>query len=161
MVRSMTMESPLGTILLAAGEEGLHGVWFLDQKHFPEEAPQWPRDEEQPILMQARRDLAAFFAGQGHTFATPLAPRGTLWQRLVWEGIRQIPAGRTSSYAALAHALGRPAAARAVGAAVGRNPLSIIIPCHRVVGADGGLRGYAGGLERKRWLLRLEGAATG
>ena len=107
---------------------------------------------------EAGRQLAAYFARARVDFALPLAPQGTAFQRAVWSELRTIPAGETRSYARIAEAVGRPAAVRAVGQAVGRNPLSIVVPCHRVIGSDGSLTGYAGGLDRKRWLLAREGA---
>jgi methylated-DNA-[protein]-cysteine S-methyltransferase len=108
------------------------------------------------VLVQAARELAEYFAGRRRQFETPLEPIGTAFQRSVWAALATIPYGRTLSYAALADALGRPGAARAVGAANARNPLSLFLPCHRVLGSGGALTGYAGGLERKRWLLAHE-----
>lgn len=151
-------ESPLGTMLLAASARGLAGVWFVGQRHGPD-ASGWREDPAHPVLQQAIAQLRAYFAGERADFDLPLdLHRGTPFQQDVWAALQSIPRGGTTSYAALARALGRPQAARAVGAAVGRNPVSIVVPCHRVLGTGGGLTGYAGGLERKTALLRLEGA---
>lgn len=108
------------------------------------------------MLVEAADQLAAYFAGERQTFALPLGPEGTAFQRLVWRALETIPFGETATYGALATAIGRPAASRAVGTANGRNPLSIIVPCHRVIGASGQLTGYAGGLVAKQWLLAHE-----
>jgi methylated-DNA-[protein]-cysteine S-methyltransferase len=150
--------SPLGTMLLAASDQGLAGIWFEGQRHGPE-APTWPEQPQHPVLQQAVRQLQEYFAGQRTRFDLPLdLTHGTPFQQSVWQALLAIPPGRTTSYAALGRQLGRPQAARAVGAAVGRNPVSIVVPCHRVLGTAGALTGYAGGLERKTALLRLEGA---
>ena len=151
-------ESPLGTMLLAATARGLAGVWFVGQKHGPIEAD-WPEDASDPVLREAVAQLRAYFAGERQAFALPLDfATGTPFQQSVWQALCAIPAGGTTSYAELARRLGRPQAARAIGAAVGRNPVSIVVPCHRVLGTGGALTGYAGGLDRKTALLRLEGA---
>ena len=149
---------PLGPMLLAASDRRLAGVWFEGQRHGPD-ASGWIQDPTHPLLQQAEAQLAAYFAGRGAGFSLPLdLARGTPFQRSVWQALLAIPTGRTTSYAELGRQLGRPQAARAIGAAVGRNPVSIVVPCHRVVGTAGALTGYAGGLERKTALLRLEGA---
>ena len=151
-------ESPLGTMLLAATDKGLAGVWFEGQRHGPDSRG-WHEDPQHPVLREALAQLRQWFAGERSSFALPLdLQAGTPFQRSVWEALLAIPRGATTSYAQLARQLGRPQAARAIGAAVGRNPCSIVVPCHRVVGSGGGLTGYAGGLERKTALLRLEGA---
>lgn len=142
--------SPLGELLLTAEEGALTGVWFEGQHE-----PCGRRDDA--ALVEARRQLEAWFEGRLRSFDLPLAPRGTPFQKRVWEEIRRIPFGATRSYGELARLLGRPSAARAVGGATGRNPLSIVVPCHRVTGSQGTLVGYGGGLERKRFLLQLEG----
>ncbi len=149
--------SPLGPMLLARTETGLAGAWFESQKWHPQAltAPERPDD---PLLQQAATQIAEYFAGQRTHFDLPLDLHGTAFQRSVWQALRTIEAGATQSYAAVARSVGSPQAVRAVGAAVGRNPVSVIVPCHRVVGTDGSLTGYAGGLERKRALLALEGA---
>jgi len=150
--------SPLGTIIVAATSRGLAGLWFEGQKHQPD-MNGWPEDPRHPVLLQAMAQLDEYFAGKRERFELPLdLQRGTPFQQSVWRALLAIPAGGTSSYARICHAIGKPAAARAVGAAVGRNPLSIVVPCHRVLGTDGSLTGYAGGLQRKSALLQLEGA---
>jgi methylated-DNA-[protein]-cysteine S-methyltransferase len=153
-------DTPLGAVTLAATSRGLAGLWFDGQRHHPGPIAA-PVDAGQPWIAQALRQLARYFDGAAaEPFVLPLDPQGSAFQRTVWLALRDIACGQTSSYGALARRLGRdPGAARAVGAAVGRNPLSVIVPCHRVLGGDGSLTGYAGGLERKRALLRLEGAA--
>ena len=151
-------ESPLGTMLLAATDRGLAGVWFVGQRHGPD-ASGWREDPEHPVLRETIAQLTAYYAGTRTAFALPLDLQfGTPFQQSVWTALQQIPSGGTTSYAALARQLGRPQAARAIGAAVGRNPVSIVVPCHRVLGTGGALTGYAGGLERKSALLKLEGA---
>jgi methylated-DNA-[protein]-cysteine S-methyltransferase len=149
--------SPVGPILLARTARGLAGVWFLDdQQHHPPrfDAPDRPDD---PLLARAAAALDAYFAGDAGAFdGLDLDPVGSPFQRAVWEELRRIAPGTTTTYGAVAERVGRAGSARAVGTAVGRNPLGIVVPCHRVVGADGSLTGYAGGLERKRRLLRLE-----
>lgn len=151
--------SPLGPLLLAASQHGLCGVWFDEQKHLPPWLPtQWDDSPpSHPVLKAAADQLAAYFSGTREVFDLPLDLRhGTPFQCEVWQALLGIPIRSSLSYGALARQLGRPAAMRAVGAAVGRNPIGIIVPCHRVMGADGSLTGYAGGLWRKTALLRLE-----
>lgn len=151
------IDTPLGPMVLAASSAGLAGAWFLDQKHLPDMST-WQTDAAHAVLVQTKAQFNDYFAGRRLHFELPLAAAwGTAFQQAVWQALRAIPTGRTSGYGELARQLKRPQAARAVGAAVGRNPWSIIVPCHRVLGADGGLTGYAGGLERKVALLRLEG----
>ena len=149
--------SPLGPLTLAATTAGLAGVWFDDQKHHPGELTA-PIKPAQQWLQLAGTELQRYFAGRLQQFTVPLDPQGTPFQLQVWQALLCITYGRLSTYGQLATQVGRPAAARAVGAAVGRNPLGIIVPCHRVVGQDGTLTGYAGGLHRKQALLKLEGA---
>jgi methylated-DNA-[protein]-cysteine S-methyltransferase len=150
-------DSPLGRIILAASDQRLVGLWFEGQRHQPDRSS-WPANPEHPVLQQARGQLSEYFAGQRTSFELPLdLSAGTAFQQGVWRALLKIPGGATRSYAALSADIGKPAAARAVGGAVGRNPLSIIVPCHRVVGAGGALTGYAGGLARKVALLQLEG----
>jgi methylated-DNA-[protein]-cysteine S-methyltransferase len=149
-------DSPLGPMTLAATDKGLAGVWFDGQKHMPA-TRDWLDQPEHPVLQQAQRELTQYFAGQRQTFGLPLdLHHGTVFQQQVWKGLLDIPAGQTISYGTLGARIGRAAAVRAVGAAIGRNPISIIVPCHRVLGANGSLTGYAGGLERKTALLQLE-----
>lgn len=151
-------DSPLGPMTLAASDHALAGVWFDGQKHMPDTGA-WALQPDHPVLQQARLQLAQYFAGQRQTFDIALlATRGTAFQQAVWRGLLEIPSGSTISYGTLSQRIGRSTAVRAVGAAVGRNPLSIVVPCHRVVGADGSLTGYAGGLERKTALLQWEQA---
>ena len=150
-------ESPLGPMLLAATDRGLAGLWFVGQRHGPDSSG-WREDPAHPVLREAMRQLREWFAGERTAFALPLdLQAGTPFQQDVWAALLAIPHGGTTSYAQLARGLGRPTAARAVGAAVGRNPISIVVPCHRVLGTGGSLTGYAGGLERKTALLKLEG----
>lgn len=153
-----TTASPLGRITLAAAGQNLVGVWFEGQAHHPDVAS-FDQSPQHPVLRQAAEQLAEYFAGQRAAFDVPLdLTSGTVFQQTVWQALLGIARSQTCSYKALSEAIGRPSAMRAVGAAVGRNPLSIIVPCHRVVGANGALTGYAGGLERKTALLHLEGA---
>jgi methylated-DNA-[protein]-cysteine S-methyltransferase len=152
------LDSPLGPLTIAATANGLAGLWFDGQAHHPG-AIDAPDDPTQRFIAQARDELQAYWQGRHHgPFRVPLDPRGTPFQRRVWDALRTIGFGRTSTYAAVAAAVGSPRAVRAVGAAVGRNPLAIVVPCHRVLGSDGALTGYAGGLPRKQALLELEGA---
>ena len=153
------MDSPLGPIMLAASDAGLQGAWFVQgQRHMPDSS-NWPVSTHNAILLQAEEELSRYFAGEPVAFDVPLdLDSGTAFQQAVWRALLQIPRGSTTSYGALSARLGKPSAVRALGGAVGRNPLSIVVPCHRVLGMDGSLTGYAGGLERKVALLRLEGA---
>ena len=146
--RVHTMDTPIGPLLLSADEGRLTRVEFGASTVFTSGEPPFPAAEAQ---------LNAYFAGELERFALPLAPGGTPFQRSVWHALSEIPYGRTTTYSELAARIGRPSACRAVGAANGRNPLPVIVPCHRVVGAAGGLTGYGGGLERKQLLLALEG----
>jgi methylated-DNA-[protein]-cysteine S-methyltransferase len=151
--------SPLGNMILAASQGGLAGVWFEGQRHFPAPASLWPEPAAHVMLDEAARQLADYFAGQRKRFDLPLdLGAGTAFQQAVWQALLQIAPGQTCSYAALSRAIGRPKAVRAVGGAIARNPFSVVVPCHRVIGSAGALTGYAGGLDRKTALLRLEGA---
>jgi methylated-DNA-[protein]-cysteine S-methyltransferase len=153
MLRTTTITSPLGPLTLAADGEALTSLWIGDRAP----APGWRRDPG-PFALAAER-LDAYFAGEPVAFDDlPTAAPGTPWQQRVWAALREVPYGSTTSYGALAARLGAPTAARAVGAANGRNPIAIVVPCHRVIGASGALTGYAGGLDAKRRLLALEGA---
>ncbi|EEX40369.1 MULTISPECIES: methylated-DNA--[protein]-cysteine S-methyltransferase [Vibrio] len=147
-------DSPLGQMTLQANAKGLLGAWFETETTLPNELGQY--NENCPILVMAINQLAEYFAGQRHTFDLPLAATGTAFQCSVWQALRTIPYGETWSYLQLAEAIGNPKAVRAVGLANGKNPLSIIVPCHRVIGKNGKLTGYAGGVERKARLLALE-----
>lgn len=154
-------DSPHGHLYLASTAHGLAGMWFTDQRHLPDLA-NWQRLEntaQRDILKTTQDQLAAYFAGQLQQFDVPLdLSAGTAFQQSVWRALLAIPFGTTTSYGALSSGIGKPLAVRAVGTAIGRNPISIIVPCHRVVGADGSLTGYAGGLHRKEAFLRLEHA---
>jgi methylated-DNA-[protein]-cysteine S-methyltransferase len=149
-----TMTTPIGELLLAADDEGLTHLLME-----PFDPPAGPRDDDDPVLAKARAQLDAYFAGDLTEFDLPLHPAGTEFQRRVWDALTTIPYGRTASYGQIAAAIGAPGAARAVGLANGRNPISIIVPCHRVIGSGGALTGYGGGLDRKRYLLGLETGA--
>ncbi|MDD5335657.1 MAG: methylated-DNA--[protein]-cysteine S-methyltransferase [Rhodoferax sp.] len=151
-----SFDSPLGRIILAAAEDKLVGIWFDGQRHQPD-TRLWTRVREHLVLQLAQHQLSDYLAGRRSTFELPLdLSLGTLFQQQVWRALLKIPRGATASYGAVSAAIGKPAALRAVGGAVGRNPWSIVVPCHRVIGADGSLTGYAGGLERKTALLQLE-----
>ena len=157
------IDTPLGPLRLAASAKGLAGAWFDAQQHHPG-ALSVPDDPRHPWLQQAAAEFDAYFSSadgqnEAQRFKVPFDPVGTPFQRAVWHALCDIQGGTLSSYGRLAAQLGRPAAVRAVGAAVGRNPIGIAIPCHRVVGSDGSLTGYAGGLHRKQALLRHEGVA--
>lgn len=155
--------TPLGDVRLAASPHGLAGLWFDGQRHQPADRldgpDAWPEDPTHPLLMAAAAQFLEYLQGTRSRFDLPLdLAAGTAFQQEVWRALAAIPHGAVTSYAALARDLGRPLAVRAVGAAVGRNPVSVIVPCHRVLGSDGTLTGYAGGLPRKTALLRIEGA---
>jgi methylated-DNA-[protein]-cysteine S-methyltransferase len=151
---TLCFRSPVGPLRLVASPEALLAIELPghDQKTAA-------AGSRHPLLQRARAQLLEYFAGRRRTFELPLAPNGTEFQQAVWRELQAIPFGETRSYTDLARRLGRPGAARAVGAANGQNPIPIVLPCHRVVGADGSLTGYAGGLAMKRWLLAHEGAA--
>ncbi|MBU3739977.1 MAG: methylated-DNA--[protein]-cysteine S-methyltransferase [Rhodoferax sp.] len=151
------LASPLGPIILAADATGLVGLWFDGQRHQPD-TRHWPEATGHPLLDRAAAQLTDYLAGRRERFELPLSlAGGSPFQQSVWRALLRIPYGQTRSYGELAADLGQARAARAVGAAVGRNPLGIIVPCHRVVGTRGALTGYAGGLDRKIALLQLEG----
>jgi methylated-DNA-[protein]-cysteine S-methyltransferase len=150
--------TPIGDMLLLGDAAGLRGLYLPDPRHGPAVAG---APGEAPVFAAAREQLDAYFAGELEAFDLPLAPEGTDFQRRVWAELERIPFGETISYSTLADRLGNPRAVRAVGLANGRNPISIVVPCHRVIGADGTLVGYGGGLENKRWLLEHEAVASG
>lgn len=152
-------ESPLGQMLLVANGEALTGVYFSHQKYFPQDGDVRRDGSGIAVLDAAKQQLDEYFHDGRRLFELDLAPEGTPFQQSVWQELRRIPFGETRSYGDLAHALGDANKSRAVGAANGRNPITIIVPCHRVIGADGTLTGYASGVERKLALLSLEGAA--
>ena len=149
------LATPLGPMLAAATARGLAGLWFDEQRHHPG-AIEVPIDAGQRWIALTAAQLNEYFDGRRQHFDIPLDATGTAFQQAVWQALLALPLGVTSSYGAIAQAIGKPAAVRAVGAAVGRNPISIIVPCHRVLGRDGSLTGYAGGLDRKTALLRHE-----
>ncbi|MDA0148992.1 methylated-DNA--[protein]-cysteine S-methyltransferase [Vibrio sp. LaRot3] len=149
------LDTPLGRMTLQANQDGLLGAWFTTQTTQPDDLGE--RDDEQPVLQKACVQLSEYFAGIRDQFDLPLAATGTGFQQQVWQALTTIPFGETWSYQQLADAIGNPKAVRAVGLANGKNPISIIVPCHRVIGKSGKLTGYAGGVERKAALLKLEG----
>jgi len=157
LVAQSAIDSPLGPMRLAATMHGLAGLWFDAQAHHPGPLVA-PEDPSQTHIALARHELAAYWHDPGLRFTVPLDPAGTAFQQAVWAVLRGIAPGQRLSYGEVARRIGKPAAVRAVGAAVGRNPIGIIVPCHRVVGSDGSLTGYAGGLPRKTALLTAEGA---
>jgi methylated-DNA-[protein]-cysteine S-methyltransferase len=152
MIAARLVPSPIGPLTLVASDEALIGLYF------PDRGPPVPAadDPRHPILAQAARELAAYFAGTLRAFTVPLAPEGTPFQQLAWRALRDIPYAETRTYGEQAARIGRPTASRAVGAANGANPISIIVPCHRVIGASGALTGFGGGLPTKQWLLAHE-----
>ena len=158
------VQSPLGAITLAASSKGLAGLWFEGQRHGPEAlagngAAHWRTDARHPVLQTASQQLSEYFAGRRMQFDVPLdLSSGTAFQQAVWQALLAIRAGDTASYSDISQRIGKPTAVRAVGAAIGRNPVSIVVPCHRVIGRNGSLTGYAGGLVRKTALLNREGA---
>ena len=148
------LDGPLGPMTVVAEDGALAGLYLRDQRHLPPASSLGERDDT--TLPALQEQLAAYLTGQLQSFDVELAPLGTPFQAQVWTALRRVPYGTTTTYGALAAAVGRPSAVRAVGAANGRNPYCLVVPCHRVVGADGSLTGYAGGLDRKRFLLDLE-----
>ncbi|MCL2233851.1 MAG: methylated-DNA--[protein]-cysteine S-methyltransferase [Treponema sp.] len=160
-VYTCVLESPLGAIQAAAKDNALCGLWFVGQKYFPPGAETWLDTPDYPVFAALKSWLQDYFAGKNPELTIPLAPEGTDFQQAVWEMLLEIPYGKTTTYGNIASRLASKASAQAVGGAVGHNPISLIIPCHRVLGADGSLTGYAGGLEKKRSLLELEGVLSG
>jgi methylated-DNA-[protein]-cysteine S-methyltransferase len=150
------VDSPFGPLTLVAHGDALCGLYMVQQRHRPDELTFGEPDPGAGIFARVEAELKEYFAGQRHEFELPLTFVGTPFQQLVWAELRKIPYGTTTSYGELADRLGKPAASRAVGLANGKNPIGIIVPCHRVVGANGSLTGYGGGLERKRYLLDFE-----
>jgi methylated-DNA-[protein]-cysteine S-methyltransferase len=146
-----TTPSPIGELMLVGDEQALAGLYMT-----PHPAPRSDWQAASEPFAEPCEQLARYFAGERHTFALPLALAGTPFQQKVWDALRTIPYGETRSYGQIARQIDRPDRARAVGTANGSNPVSIVVPCHRVIGADGSLTGYGGGLERKRYLLDLE-----
>jgi methylated-DNA-[protein]-cysteine S-methyltransferase len=150
------IKSPIGDLMLVADDSALTGVYFAGCDHIPAASKRWTLNARHPVLRQAAKQLQEYFTGKRRSFSLPLRPAGTDFQENVWREIARIPYGETLSYSDLAKRAGAPEAIRAAGTTTGRNPVSIIIPCHRVVGKNGALCGFAGGLERKRHLLGLE-----
>jgi methylated-DNA-[protein]-cysteine S-methyltransferase len=159
MTRYTTIDSPLGALLVARDDEGITAVLLPSGKRPAVPAADWVRDDA--AFDDARSQLAEYFAGERTAFDLPLHMIGSEFQRRVWTALRDIPCGETASYGAIAEQIGAPGAARAVGLANGQNPIAIIVPCHRVIGADGSLTGYGGGLPAKQWLLSHEAAQSG
>ena len=155
-----TFESPVGPLLLMSDGSSLTGLHTDNDRHRPAARPDWIRDDSVAPFAKTIAQLRAYFDGSLTEFALPLAPQGTEFQMRVWRELCNIPFGETISYAELARRIGRPTASRAVGHSNARNPISIIVPCHRVIGADNSLTGYAGGLDRKRALLAHEQKAA-
>lgn len=151
------IESPFDPLTLVAGGDELCGLYMVQQRHLPELVTFGDPEPSNPVLVETERQLKEYFAGQRKEFDLPIRFFGTPFQQLVWTALSEIPYGETVSYGQLADRLGRPTASRAVGLANGKNPIGIIVPCHRVVGATGDLTGYGGGLDRKRRLLDFEG----
>ena len=166
MTFTQQYDSPLGGMLLAADEIGLTGLWFGGQKYFARGLPAERTERSTPVLTEAKRWLDLYFSGREPDFIPPLHPAGSAFRRAVWQILLQVPYGQTITYGEIARQLAEKRglarmSAQAVGGAVGHNEVSVIIPCHRVVGADGSLTGYAGGLDRKIKLLELEHSAIG
>ncbi len=155
------MDSPIGLLTLVTREGGLAGLYMTEHRHIPPQDTFGPRvtATDVPVLARTAEQLSAYFAGEVADFDIDLSTSGTPFQHRVWAALREIPYGATVSYGELAAVLGQPTASRAVGLANGKNPISIIVPCHRVVGANGSMTGYGGGIERKQWLLSFENGA--
>ncbi len=158
MIRYARLKTPLGTLIAIAAGGVVTGLHFDGGRHAPAIAPEWREDPYASPLRECAEQLADYFTGKRQCFDLPVAPRGTPFQQRVWREIAKVPYGATITYAELALRAGAPGSARAAGAATGRNPLAIVVPCHRIVGSSGALTGYAGGLPRKEKLLALEGA---
>lgn len=156
MTYHTTIESPVGPLLLTSDGTNLTGVYMTDPTHGPTRVADWTEDASAEPFPEAKRQLEAYFAGALTEFNLPLAPEGTPFQQRVWSELSRIPYGITVSYGDIAERIGNIKAVRAVGLANGRNPISIVVPCHRVIGANGKLVGYGGGLPRKEWLLAHE-----
>jgi methylated-DNA-[protein]-cysteine S-methyltransferase len=155
MLRYTFTDTPIGAILIAGDGNAIVETYFAGAKPKPD----WIRDDD--ALREAADQLRAYFAGERRTFDLPLSPRGTDFQQSVWSALQQIPYGETTTYSTIAERVGRPAAVRAVGAANGANPIPIVIPCHRVIGANGSMTGFGGGIDVKRQLLALEARVAG
>jgi methylated-DNA-[protein]-cysteine S-methyltransferase len=151
-----TLDSPWGGMLIAASDRGISGIYFNRQKYHPKRGAEWQHAPNNAHLKRAKKQLAEYFAGKRRDFDLELDPAGSPFQKRVWKAIAGVPYGETISYGELARRTGFPDCARAAGAATGRNPIGIVVPCHRIVGSNGKLTGYAGGLDKKRALLALE-----
>lgn len=150
-------DSPVGELLLISNGEALTALHMTAGKYVPSVNVDWVLGETRPVLRQTRHELDEYFSGKRRVFSLPLAPSGTEFQKLAWIALTKIPFGEKRTYGQQAAIIGRPKAVRAIGAANGKNPIGIVVPCHRVIGADGTLTGYAGGLHNKEFLLKLEG----
>lgn len=150
------IKSPIGDLMLVTDDSALNGLYFIGRDHIPAVSKNWTLNGKHPVLQQAAKQLQEYFNGKRTEFSIPLRLTGTDFQEKVWREITRIPYGETINYTELAKRAGKPDAIRAAGAATGRNPISIIVPCHRVMGKNGNMTGFAGGLERKRHLLDLE-----
>lgn len=160
ITRYLYTDSPLGRLLIARQDAGLTGIWFKGQKYEVTPEADWQEKADDLLLKKTANQLRQYFNGELKEFSVDFALRGTEFQQSVWQELLHIPHGETITYGELANRLGKPSAVRAAAAAVGRNPASVVVPCHRVIGANGSLTGYAGGLERKQKLLLLEQAET-
>jgi len=156
MIRYARIDTPLGKLLATAVDDHLTGLYFDGKPHAPKPRADWREEAGAKVFAECARQVDEYLAGKRNAFELPLAPAGTAFQQRVWREIARIPFGETITYAELARRAGAPGSARAAGAATGRNPLSIVVPCHRVVGSAGALTGYAGGIPRKARLLALE-----
>jgi methylated-DNA-[protein]-cysteine S-methyltransferase len=157
---STHFDSPVGTLLALSKNEAITTLHMLGGKHEPMQNEAWIDTPTLPIFLQLRQQLTDYFAGKRQTFDVALAPEGTVFQKAVWTALTKVPFGQTRTYGQQAVMIGNPNAVRAVGAANGRNPIGIVIPCHRVIGSGGKLTGYAGGLDKKEFLLKLEGIVS-
>ncbi|WP_018157147.1 methylated-DNA--[protein]-cysteine S-methyltransferase [Demetria terragena] len=161
-IRHLLLEdTPVGQVLVVANGNAVSGVYLRAGKHYPDMSEVGPNAPFDDLLVAAGRELAEYFVGERSEFGVPTKAQGTEFQQIVWNALRDIPYGDTWSYGDLAAAIGRPSASRAVGLANGKNPISIIVPCHRVIGASGNLTGYGGGIENKKVLLELERSRLG
>jgi methylated-DNA-[protein]-cysteine S-methyltransferase len=161
MINTCTIDTPVGAMTAAVKDEALIGLWFIDQKYYPPQTAQWRREPDHPIFKALRHHLACYFSGKVQAPDIRLAPPGTPFQKTIWDLLLKIPRGRVVTYGQIAKYLAQTRgsasmSAQAIGGAVGHNRISILIPCHRVVGFNGALTGYAGGLDKKAALLRIE-----
>lgn len=150
------IQSPLGELILVADSSALTGLYFVECSHIPAASSRWTLKPHHPVFQVTETQLQEYFEGKRISFSVPLHPAGTDFQEKIWHEIALVPYGQTITYSELAQRAGSPAAIRAAGAATGRNPISIIVPCHRIMGKNGSMTGFAGGLERKRHLLQIE-----